>query len=238
MDATLPATESAVDSPAPASGTRYFDVASMAFVAVYLISQVSSSKLFAIGGLQLPGAAVVFPLSYIFGDILTEVYGYARTRRVIWMGFASAVVMALVLWIVQALPPAPDWPNQAAYEAILGVVPRMVLGSIAAYWAGEFTNSYIMAKMKLLTQGRHLWTRTVGSTVVGQAVDSTVFILIAFAGRLAWGSLFQIAATLYLFKVAYEIAATPLTYLIVRWLKRVEGVDVFDRETDFTPFRL
>ena len=114
----------------------------------------------------------------------------------------------------------------------------MVLGSIAAYWAGEFTNSFIMAKMKLLTGGRHLWTRTVGSTVIGQAVDSTVFILIAFAGRLAWGSLFQIAATLYLFKVAYEIAATPLTYLIVGWLKRVEGVDVFDRETDFTPFRL
>ncbi len=234
MDATLPAT----DSAAPAPGTRYFDVASMAFVAVYLISQVSSSKLFAIGGLQLPGAAVVFPLSYIFGDILTEVYGYARTRRVIWMGFVSAVVMALVLWIVQALPPAPDWPNQAAYEAILGVVPRMVIGSIAAYWAGEFTNSYIMAKMKLLTEGRHLWTRTVGSTVIGQAVDSTAFILIAFAGRLAWGSLFQIAATLYLFKVAYEIAATPLTYAIVRWLKRVEGVDVFDRGTEFTPFRL
>jgi hypothetical protein len=238
MDATLPATQPATDCPIAAPGARYFDVASTAFVAVYLISQVSSSKLFVIGGLQLPGAAVVFPLSYIFGDILTEVYGYARTRRVIWMGFGSAVVMAVVLWIVQALPPAPDWPNQAAYEAILGVVPRMVLGSIAAYWAGEFTNSYIMAKMKLLTNGRHLWTRTVGSTVIGQAVDSTVFILVAFAGRLAWASLFQVAATLYLFKVAYEIAATPLTYAIVRWLKRVEGVDVYDRQTDFTPFRL
>ena len=238
MDASLPASGSAVDTPARAPGARYFDVASTAFVAVYLISQVSSSKLFVLGGLQLPGAAVVFPLSYIFGDILTEVYGYARTRRVIWMGFGSAIVMAAVLWIVQALPPAPDWPNQAAYEAILGVVPRMVIGSITAYWAGEFTNSYVMARMKLLTGGRLLWTRTVGSTVVGQAVDSTVFILVAFAGRLPWDSMLQIAATLYLFKVAYEVAATPLTYLIVTSLKRAEGVDVFDRGTDFTPFRL
>ncbi len=221
-----------------APGARYFDVVAMAFVAVYLISQVSSSKLFAIGSFRLPGAAVVFPLSYIFGDILTEVYGYARTRRVIWAGFGSAVLMALVLWIVQILPPAPGWPDQLAYEAILGVVPRMVLGSITAYWAGEFTNSYIMARMKVLTDGRLLWTRTVGSTIVGQAVDSTVFILIAFAGRLPWGVLFQVAGTLYLAKVAYEVAATPLTYVIVRWLKRAEGIDVFDRNTDFTPFRL
>jgi uncharacterized integral membrane protein (TIGR00697 family) len=237
IDATPTATRPASAFPS-GRDARYFDVASTAFVAVYLISQVSSSKLFAIGGVQLPGAAVVFPLSYIFGDILTEVYGYSRTRRVIWMGFASAVVMALVLWVVQALPPAPDWPHQAAYEVILGVVPRMVFGSIAAYWAGEFTNSYIMARMKVLTDGRHLWTRTVGSTVAGQAVDSGVFMLIAFAGRLPWGALFRIAATLYLFKVAYEVVATPVTYAIVRWLKRVEGIDVFDRDTDFTPFKL
>jgi uncharacterized integral membrane protein (TIGR00697 family) len=218
-------------------GTLYFDIVAVAFVSVYLISQVSSSKLFAIGPVQLPGAAVVFPLSYIFGDILTEVYGYARTRRVIWAGFGAAVLMALVLWVVQALPPAPGWRDQAAYEAILGVVPRMVLGSIVAYWAGEFTNSYVMAKMKVLTGGRYLWTRTVGSTVVGQAVDSAVFITVAFAGRLPWGALLQIASTLYLFKVAYEIVATPITYAVVKWLKRVEQVDVFDRSTDFTPFR-
>jgi len=238
MNPALPANEPA-DPPSPnVAGARYFDLVAMAFVSVYLISQVSSAKLFVVGGLQLPGAAVVFPLSYIFGDILTEVYGYARTRRVIWAGFGAAIVLALVLWIVQELPPAPGWPDQAAYESILGVVPRMVLGSIVAYWAGEFANSYVMAKMKLLTEGRYLWMRTVGSTVVGQAVDSAVFISVAFAGRLPWGALLQIAATLYLFKVAYEVAATPLTYTIVRWLKRVEGVEVFDRTTDFSPFRL
>jgi len=226
-------------SPAPpaAPGTRYFDIVAVAFVSVYLISQVSSSKLFMIGRVQLPGAAVVFPLSYIFGDILTEVYGYARTRRVIWAGFGAAVLMALFLWIVQVLPPASGWADQAAYEAILGVVPRMVLGSIVAYWAGEFANSYVMARMKVLTDGRHLWTRTVGSTVVGQAVDSGVFITVAFAGRLPWGAMLQIAGSLYLFKVAYEVVATPVTYAVVRWLKRAEQVDVFDRATDFTPFR-
>ncbi len=238
----MPSAQTDTEAPGEATpvapGNRYFDIVAMAFVAVYLISQVSSSKLFAVGGLQLPGAAVVFPLSYIFGDILTEVYGYARTRRVIWTGFGLAIVMAVVLWTVQILPPAPGWTDQAAYDSILGVVPRMVLGSITAYWAGEFTNSYIMAKMKLLTNGRYLWTRTVGSTVVGQAVDSTVFILVAFAGRLPGSVLFQIAATLYLAKVAYEVAATPLTYMIVRWLKKAEGIDVFDRATDFTPFRL
>jgi uncharacterized integral membrane protein (TIGR00697 family) len=138
---------------------------------------------------------------------------------------------------VQVLPPAPGWRDQLAYEAILGVVPRMVLGSIIAYWAGEFANSYVMAKMKVFTNGRFLWTRTVGSTVVGQAVDSAVFITVAFAGRLPWGALLQIAATLYLFKVAYEVVATPLTYAIVKWLKRVEQVDVFDRSTNFSPFR-
>jgi queuosine precursor transporter len=231
-------TESTKPAPPPAAGSKYFDVVAMAFVSVYLISQVSSSKLFVLGSLQLPGAAVVFPLSYIFGDILTEVYGYARTRRVIWASFCAAILMALVLWIVQILPPAPGWTNQQAYQSILGVVPRLVLGSIVAYWAGEFTNSYIMAKMKLLTKGRHLWTRTVGSTVVGQAVDTIVFTSVAFAGRLPWDNVLRITATMYMFKVAYEIAATPLTYAIVTWLKRVEQVDVYDWTTNFTPFQL
>jgi queuosine precursor transporter len=210
----------------------------MAFIAVYLISQVSSAKLLALGRLSLPGAAVVFPLSYIFGDILTEVYGYAMTRRVIWVGFGAAVLMALVLWIVQVLPSAPGWSNQGAYEAILGVVPRMVAGSIFAYWAGEFTNSYVMAKMKVLTQGRHLWSRTIGSTVVGQAVDSGVFVSIAFSGRLPWPELLHVATSLYFFKVTYEVVATPLTYFAVSWLKKAEGLDVFDRGTNFSPFRL
>jgi len=238
MSTALKRTESSNPAPPPAAGFKCFDIVAIAFVSVYLISQVASSKLFALGRLQLPGAAVVFPLAYIFGDILTEVYGYARTRRVIWAGFGAAVLMALALWIVQILPPAPTWPDQKAYQAILGAVPRLVLGSIVAYWAGEFANSYVMAKMKMLTRGRHLWTRTMGSTVVGQAVDSTVFIFVAFAGRLPAGVMIQIAGTLYVFKVAYEIAATPLTYAVVRWLKRVEQVDVFDWTTNFTPFRL
>jgi len=154
------------------------------------------------------------------------------------MGFGAAVVMALVLWIVQGLPPAPGWPNQQAYQAILGVVPRLVLGSIVAYWAGEFANSYVMARMKLLTKGRHLWTRTMGSTVVGQAVDSVVFIAVAFAGTLPWAGVLQVGLTLYLFKVGYEFLATPLTYAIVRRLKRIEQLDYYDWATDFTPFRL
>ena len=237
-DSSVKPTEPQGSAPPAAPGSRYFDIVAVAFVSVYLISQVSSSKLFAIGRLQLPGAAVVFPLSYIFGDILTEVYGYARTRRVIWIGFGAAVLMAVVLWIVQVLPPAEGWGDQRAYESILGVVPRMVLGSIVAYWAGEFVNSYVMAKMKLLTRGRYLWTRTVTSTVVGQAVDSSVFMTIAFAGRIPLSSVIQIVATLYLFKVAYEVVATPITYAIVTWLKKAEGVDVYDRGTNFTPFEL
>jgi uncharacterized integral membrane protein (TIGR00697 family) len=216
----------------------YFDIVAMAFIAVYLISQIASAKLFVIGRWTFPGATIVFPLSYIFGDILTEVYGYAKTRRVIWIGFFSAILMALVLWVVQILPPAPDWPNQLAYQAILGVVPRMVLGSIVAYWCGEFTNSYVMAKMKVFTKGRFLWTRTMGSTVTGQAVDSLVFISIAFSGRLPWVVIFQMSASLYLFKIAYEFAATPLTYVVVKRLKRAEGAEIFDRDTNFTPFRL
>ena len=230
--------ESAKPAPQPAKEFKCFDIVAMAFVSVYLISLVSSSKLFALGRLQLPGAAVVFPLSYIFGDILTEVYGYARTRRVIWAGVGAAILMSLVLWIVQILPPAPGWPDQQAYQAILGVVPRLCLGSIVAYWAGEFVNSYVMAKMKLLTKGRCLWTRTVSSTLVGQAVDSIVFISVAFAGRVPWAAVLQIGTTLYGFKVGYEIVATPLTYAVVKWLKKVEQVDVYDRTTNFTPFRL
>jgi uncharacterized integral membrane protein (TIGR00697 family) len=217
---------------------RYYDIVSSLFVAIYLISQVSSAKLIAFGPFQVPGAIVLFPLAYIFGDILTEVYGYARTRRVIWTGFFSAVLMALVLVVVQHLPSAPDWPNQGAYEKILGFVPRVVLGSILAYWAGEFANSYVLARLKILTQGRHLWSRTIGSTVVGQAVDSLVFATVAFGGVVPVPILVRIVASIYALKVAYEAAATPLTYIVVNHLKRVERMDVYDHHTNFTPFKL
>lgn len=223
--------ETVIDSP------RYFDIVSCMFVAVYLISQVASAKLFAVGAFTFPGAIVIFPIAYIFGDILTEVYGYARTRRVIWIGFIAAVLMSLVLLVIQYLPPAPDWPFQKSYEQILGFIPRVVVGSIAAYWAGEFVNSFVMAKMKVWTNGRMLWARTIGSTVVGQAVDSLVFGTIAFAGTVPTSILISIVGSLYLFKVLYEVVATPLTYVIVNALKRAEGIDVYDRTTRFSPFK-
>jgi uncharacterized integral membrane protein (TIGR00697 family) len=217
---------------------KNYDIVASLFVAIYLISQISSSKLFAIGPFTFPGAIVIFPLSYIFGDILTEVYGYARTRRVIWVGFASAVLLSVVLFVVQLLPPAPGWPHQAAYLAILGVVPRVVIGSILAYWVGEFANSYVLAKLKLWSNGKHLWMRTIGSTVVGQALDSVVFATIAFGGTVPLPILLRIVGSIYLFKVLYEAVATPLTYLVVNRLKRAEGLDFFDRETNFMPFTL
>ena len=220
----------------PAS-PKYFDIVAMLFIAVYLISQVSSSKLFSLGYFQFPGAIIIFPISYIFGDILTEVYGYSRTRRVIWVGFASVIILSVVLWIVQVLPPAQGWGQQQAYVAILGVVPRIVLGSISGYWAGEFTNSFVLAKMKIWTKGRHLWSRTIGSTVVGQVVDTVLFVLIAYVGIIPFSVLFKIVISVYLFKVAYEIVATPVTYVVVGFLKRVEGIDVYDYNTEFTPFK-
>jgi uncharacterized integral membrane protein (TIGR00697 family) len=220
-----------------AKAPKYFDLVAVSFVSVYLISQVSSTKLFAFGRFQFPGAIIIFPIAYIFGDILTEVYGYARTRRVIWMGFFSATLMALVLFIVQYLPPAPGWLLQNAYESILGIVPRVVLGSILGYWAGEFTNSFVLAKMKIWTKGRYLWTRTIGSTLFGQAVDSIIFISIAFTGVVPLKLVLTVSVSLWLFKVLYEVIATPVTYAIVRFLKRAEGIDVYDHKTNFSPFR-
>jgi uncharacterized integral membrane protein (TIGR00697 family) len=224
----------ALPSPTP----KRFDLICSLFVAVYLISQVSSSKLFAIGPFQFPGGIIVFPLAYIFGDILTEVYGYAKARRAIWLGFFAALLMSAVLLIVQHLPSAPFWGNQQAYESILGFVPRITVASIAAYWMGEFANSYVLARMKILTRGRWLWTRTIGSTVVGQAVDSGVFGTVALAGVVPTRSVLTIIVSIYLFKVAYEVVATPLTYIAVDHLKRIEGIDVYDYNSKFSPFRL
>jgi queuosine precursor transporter len=216
---------------------KYFDIVSSLFVGVYIISQVASAKLFTVGSFIFPGAIIVFPIAYIFGDILTEVYGYERTRRVIWVGFISAILLALVLLAVQFLPAAPNWEFQQAYEQILGFVPRVVLGSLLAYWAGEFANSFVMAKMKVWSNGEKLWARTIGSTVVGQFVDSIVFGVVAFAGVIPWSVILILVGSIYLFKVLYEIVATPLTYFIVKRLKQAEGIDVYDRQTNFSPFR-
>lgn len=219
-------------------GYRYLDLIMALFVAVLLISNVASSKIVKLGPFTFDGGTLLFPISYIFGDILTEVYGYQRSRRVIWTGFACAGLMAGVLALVGALPPAEGWPYQEAYETILGTTPRIVLGSLIAYFAGEFSNSYTLAKMKILTQGRWLWTRTIGSTLVGEGVDTMLFVIIAFAGTLPCPLFWSIILSNYIFKVGLEIAMTPVTYRITNYLKQAEHEDFYDTDTDFNPFKL
>jgi len=217
---------------------RYFDLVMALFVAVVLISNVASTKFVKLGPLSFDGGTILFPVSYIFGDILTEVYGYRRSRRVIWSGFFCAALMAGVFALVGVLPAAEGWENQAAYQAILGSTPRIVLGSLVAYFAGEFSNSLVLAKMKIWTQGRWLWTRTIGSTLVGEGVDSLLFVLIAFAGTIPWPLLWAVVVSNYLFKCGMEALMTPVTYWVTRFLKSAEQEDVYDVGTDFNPFRL
>lgn len=215
---------------------KYFDLIMAMFVAVLLISNVASTKIVAFFGLTFDGGTLLFPLSYIFGDILTEVYGYARSRRVIWTGFLCAAVMSLVLMVVNALPAASDWPHQEAFNTILGLTPRIVLASLIAYFAGEFSNSYIMAKVKVAMKGKMLWVRTVSSTLVGEGIDTVLFVGIAFYGVLPNSLLLAIFVSNYIFKCGIEILFTPLTYKIVSFLKKNEGEDYYDKKTDFSPF--
>ncbi len=250
---------------------RYFDLVMAMFVTVLLLSNIASSaKLVDLGisifGLRLAfdGGTLLFPLAYIFGDILTEVYGYARSRKVIWTGFAAAGLMSLTFWFLARLPGDPSWGTfvyekmagvmtgasppadpvlfgQSAYDAILGGVSTgaIIVASLAAYWAGEFSNSFVLAKMKVLTEGRWLWTRTIGSTLVGEGVDTTLFVLIATLLRVfPWSIALSLIVANYIFKVAIEVLFTPLTYGIVNTLKRKEAEDYFDRDTDFNPFKL
>lgn len=217
---------------------KYFNIISTLFVCMLMISNIVATKLFSLGILIFTGGVLVFPITYIFGDILTEVYGYSRSRRIIWLGLFVQIFMALIFWIVGLLPPAPTWQNQAAYLAILGVVPRIVLASIVGYWAGEFANSFVLAKLKIKTQGKHLWLRTIGSTVVGEGVDTVLFVMIAFYGTVSGNILLLAIISGYLFKVLYEVIATPLTYKIVAFLKREEGIDHYDHNTRFNPFIL
>lgn len=218
--------------------TKYLELVTALFVAVLLISNVASSKFVRLGPFSFDGGTILFPISYIFGDILTEVYGYRRSRRVIWTGFFCAGLMAGVLSLVGALPPANGWENQAAYKAILGTTPRIVLGSLIAYFAGEFSNSYTLAKMKIWTQGRWLWTRTIGSTLVGEGVDTLLFVSIAFAGAVPWLLFWKTIYSNYVFKCGLEAIMTPVTYRITNFLKRTENEDVYDTDTDFNPFKL
>ncbi len=217
---------------------RYLDTLTIGFVVVLLVSNLVGPKICQIGPLQVSGAQLLFPVTYICGDIFTEVYGYAASRRAIWLGFFGMGLLAVMGQVAVALPPAPGWPNQQAFVTVFGLVPRFAIASLAAYWAGEFVNSYTLAKLKLLTGGRWLWTRTIGSTVSGQLVDTIVVILIAFWGVRNASELVIMIASSYGFKVVYETMATPLTYLIVGRLKQVEGVDAYDRGTNFSPFAL
>jgi len=222
----------------PPRSYRYFDFIMASFVAVLLISNVASAKILRLGPFTFDGGTLLFPLSYIFGDILTEVYGYQRSRRVIWAGFGSALLMAAIFALVGILPPAEDWAGQEAYQAILGITPRIVVGSLIAYFAGSFSNSWVLARLKLLTQGRWLWTRTIASTLVGEGVDTLLFVLIAFYGTLPLELLLAVLVSNYVFKCGVEALATPLTYAIVNGLKRAEHEDYFDYRTNFNPFKI
>ena len=241
MSGERPRAMTAGESGAP----RYFDYVMAAFVAILLLSNVIGAGKRATVDLPLLGpwpfgaGILFFPLSYVLGDVLTEVYGYARARRCIWAGTAALLFMAAMSAVVVALPPDRGWEGQAAYEAVFGQVPRIVFASICAFWAGEFVNAYMLARMKLWTGGRALWSRLIGSTVVGQAVDSAIFYPLAFLGAAGWtaGQVGWMLVTQWVLKVGWEVLLTPLTYLVVGWLKQREGVDVFDAGTDFTPFR-
>ncbi len=217
---------------------RYYDLVMAAFVAVLLISNIASSKILVLGPFTFDGGTILFPISYIFNDVLTEVYGYARARRVIWVSFAAAALMAAILAIVGALPADPSWGRQEAYEMILGVTPRIVAGSLLAFWVGSFSNAWVLARLKILTAGRWLWTRTVASTLVGEGLDTVVFVLLAFYGVLPHALLLPLIASNYVFKVGMEAVMTPVTYWVVNGLKRAEHEDHYDRGTDFSPFRL
>jgi uncharacterized integral membrane protein (TIGR00697 family) len=216
---------------------RYFDYVMVAFVAILLLSNlIGASKLASLGGVTFGAGILFFPVSYVIGDVLTEVYGYANARRCVWAGFFALVFMAFMSFIVVAMPPADGWDGQSAYEAVFGSTWRIVLASVTAFWAGEFVNSFVMAKMKLLTGGKHLWTRTIGSTVFGQAIDSALFYPIAFFGTWTTGQVLTVMVTNWGMKVLWEAVLTPVTYAVVGWLKRREGVEVFDDNVDFSPF--
>jgi uncharacterized integral membrane protein (TIGR00697 family) len=220
---------------------KYLDLLTTMFVVVLLVSNLVAQKVCAFGPVHghffyASGALLLFPITYIFGDVFTEVYGFSASRRAIWLGFFGTTLLYAISATVIALPGAPGWQNQQAFTVVFGFLPRMLAASLIAYWAGEFANSYTMARLKLLTDGKKLWTRTVGSTVVGQAVDTTLVIVLTFAGKYSTPTLVKIVWQGYLAKVAYEVIATPLTYLVIGWLKRTEGADAFDRNENFNPF--
>jgi len=218
---------------------KYYDFAMAAFVTILVCSNlIGAAKPATLFGFTFGAGILFFPLGYVLGDVLTEVYGYARARRVVWAGFGAALFMSLMSWVVLSLPPADGWEGQPAYQVVFGQTPRIVIASVIAFWAGEFANAFVMARMKVWSKGRHLWQRTIGSTIVGQGVDSLIFYPLAFLGVWPVSQVIAILFTNYALKVVWEIVLTPVTYRIVGFLKRAEGVDVFDDSTNFTPFSL
>lgn len=218
---------------------RYYDFVMAAFVTVLLCSNlIGASKVCTVFGWTFGAGVLFFPISYIFGDILTEVYGYARSRRVVWAGFAAMIFASIFCWVILAMPAAKNWTHQSAYETVFGGTPRIVLASLVAYFGGEFSNSFILAKMKIITQGKLLWARTIGSTVVGEGVDSLIFYPLAFYGLWSTEMVMQVMLSNYLIKTLWEVLMTPITYKVVGFLKRAEDEDYFDRKTNFNPFIL
>ncbi|HEV2582590.1 MAG TPA: queuosine precursor transporter [Ktedonobacteraceae bacterium] len=215
--------------------SSWFVVIAAIFVTCLITANIIAVKLILFLGFLVPAGIIVFPLSYLFGDILTEVYGYSAARRVIWLGFACNLLAVIAIYIGGLAPAAPFWQGQAAYNTILGFTPRLLLASFSAYLVGEFTNSFVLARLKIATHGRWLWTRTIGSTLIGEGLDTLIFITIAFWGIIPSSSMLQAILTQWIFKVVYEIVATPFTYAVVGFLKRKEGVDTYDYHTNFSP---
>lgn len=217
---------------------RYYDLILALFAAVLLISNLSATKLVAFGSIITDGGAVLFPLVYIFGDVLTEVYGYARARRAIWTGFAVMLLAIIAFTIVRYAPAAPEYRDQAAFEAVLGFFPQIVLASLVAYLVGEFLNAYVLAKLKVKTQGKKLWLRLIGSTFIGQIADTAIFAIIAFGGILTGMDMLRFIAIGWAFKTGVEILLLPVTYRVINFLKKHEGIDTYDTKTDFSPARM
>ncbi|MCX7993932.1 MAG: queuosine precursor transporter [Fimbriimonadales bacterium] len=205
------------------------------FLTSLLVSNIIAAKIISVGGLVMSSAIVIFPISYIIGDVLTEVYGYRRARLVIWIGFACNLLIVLIITAAIAMPPAPFWEHRRGFEPVLGVAPRLMLASLTAYLVGEFTNSYVLAKLKIATNGRWLWTRTISSTLIAQLLDTGIFTVVAFVGVYPAAELVKISLIEWGAKTLYEALATPLTYLVVGFLKAREGVDVYDTDTKFNP---
>ncbi len=223
---------------APARHSNWFLLVAALFVTSLIVSNIIAVKVIDVAGMILPAAIIIFPISYILGDVLTEVYGFARARQVIWLGFLCNLFAVIAIFAGGLLPAAGFWPGQDAYDMILGAVPRILAASFVAYLVGEFVNAYVLARLKVVMEGRHLWVRTIGSTLAGQLLDSAIFITIAFAGIMPVEILLGAIVTQWLVKSAYEALATPLTYAVVGFLKRADDVDVYDRDIHFRPFTI